>query len=159
MHTFVVNDFGQGAVMNERTTEADAHFHDVTVDRDGDGSAHSAGVEPYHAHEIIGGRVQPELGHTHGLTNNQEIQMFDEEKPLGMPVMDFSKPAPVAHQRKQRPAPTVRQQYPLVANQGEETPLGQPTWNFAPADDRPDESELVANDNEEQPMSNQTWQF
>ena len=84
----------------------------------------------------------------------------DQEQPLGMPVMDFSKPAPVAHQRKQRPAPAIRQQYPLVANQGEETPLGQPTWNFDPShDDRSDESEIIANDDHEQPMPSRTWSF
>ena len=83
-----------------------------------------------------------------------DAMTLTEERPLGTPTWDFSppKPAPTANQRKQ-PAPTVRQQYPLVANQGEETPLGCPTWNFAPAGDCPDDSEqLVANDDAETPM-------
>ena len=88
--------------------------------------------------------------YTPSVVENEETEVFDQERPLGMPVMDF---------QPKGPGPTVRQTTIPTVTDGEETPLGSPTWNFAPADDCPDEAELVGNEGDEQPMSNQTWQF
>ena len=121
--------------------------------------AELASMEPAERRAALERYTEDELDRLIQISKQETAMVTNEERLLGSPTWGFTPSGPTANQ-KQRPAPTVRQQYPIVANDGEETPLGCPTWNFAPShDDRPDESELVANDDHEQPMPSRTWRF